>query len=224
MLEIARFINSRFSSNTYVIAHPEHDDVWIVDPGDTDPIFVWMDDHSKKSVSGILLTHAHFDHIYGLNEILSHYPNCMVYIANEYGKEALRNPKLNGSKYTDEGPIEFEKGTSLNVYTNDMLLWCDSPLRVLYTPGHSDDSVCLVVNGVIFTGDTFIKDVRTVTKLKGGSIEKLEDSVKVLSELKGNSLMVMPGHGDAFKLDEYDLAKVSNNPINNRVYVSNNEA
>lgn len=214
MLEIARFINSRFSSNTYVIAHPEHDDVWIVDPGDTDPIFVWMDDHSKKSVSGILLTHAHFDHIYGVNEILSHYPNCMVYIANEYGKEALRNPKLNGSKYSDEGPIVIESNVTVRFYDKMMQLWDGLDIQTINTPGHSDDSQCLIIGDLIFTGDSLIKDVRTVTKLKGGSKEKLKESMNVFETLKGKHMIVKSGHGDDFELDRYDLSIMIYNPLN----------
>ena len=71
MLEATRFINSRFNSNRFILSHPEHDGVWVIDPGDTDPVFEWMKTHHKTSIIGILLTHAHFDHIYGMNEIVS---------------------------------------------------------------------------------------------------------------------------------------------------------
>ena len=205
MLEVVRFINSRFTSNTYIIAHPEHDDVWVVDPGDIQNVFEWMRVHSKTSISGILLTHAHFDHIYGLNDLLSQYPQCMVYIANEYGKEALHNPKTNGSKYTEEGPIVIDDNARIEYYRDMMLLWEDVEMQTINTPGHSDDSQCLLVDGMLFTGDTLIKDVRTVTKLKGGSVEKLNYSILLLAKMKGRGLSVMPGHGEAFGLDYYNL-------------------
>lgn len=206
MLEVVRFINSRFTSNTYIIAHPEHDDVWVVDPGDTDHVFEWMNVHSKASITGILLTHAHFDHIYGMNEILSQYPQSVVYIANDYGREALHNPKTNGSKYTEEGPIVIGENAQIAFYKDKMQLWDDVGMQTINTPGHSDDSQCLLVDGMLFTGDTLIKDVRTVTKLKGGSVEKLEDTVSLLEHIKGQGLTVMPGHGEIFPLDDYDLS------------------
>lgn len=205
MLEVVRFVNSRFTSNTYIIAHPEHENVWVVDPGDTDAVFEWMKIHSKSIIVGILLTHAHFDHIYGMNEILSYYPECVVYIANEYGKEALQNAKANGSKYTEEGSVTISEIAQVEYLSPKMDLWRGIELQSIYTPGHSDDSVCFVVDGMLFTGDTLIKNVRTVTKLKTGSVEKLKDSIKVLSELKGNNLKVMPGHDESFMLDEYDM-------------------
>lgn len=205
MLEVVRFVNSRFTSNTYIIAHPEHENVWVVDPGDTDAVFGWMKTHSKTVISGILLTHAHFDHIYGMNEIVTRYPECIIYIANEYGKEALSNPKTNGSKYTDEGPIVVDEKAIIRYYNETMLLWDGVEMKTYNTPGHSDDSQCFILDEMIFTGDTLIRDVRTVTKLKGGSVEKLDDSFRLISSLKGKKLKVMPGHGDLFLLDEYDL-------------------
>jgi len=205
MVICERFVNSRFISNTYIIACSEHDNVWIVDPGDTEVVFEWMQNHSKTIVSGIILTHGHFDHIYGINNLLSRFPSCPVYVANAFGKEALSDPKKNGSKYTEEGPIAINKDASIDIYPQEMELWEGVPLKVHNTPGHSDDSVCLQVEGMLFTGDTLIKDVRTVTKLKTGSREKLRESLDVLASLKGHGLMVYPGHEELFELDSYDL-------------------
>lgn len=206
MVEVVRFINSRFASNTYIIAHPEHEDVWIVDPGDTENVFEWMTIHSKTSITGILLTHAHFDHIYGVNELLARYPECIVYIANEYGKECLNNPKMNGSRYTEEGPIVIAEDAKIRYYDEVMQLWEGVEMRTFNTPGHSDDSQCLLVEDMMFTGDTLIKDVRTVTKLKGGSEEKLKETVGYISTLKGHNIQIYGGHEAPFDLDNYDLS------------------
>ena len=214
MLEVVRFINSRFTSNTYIIAHPDFNNVWVVDPGDICVVFEWMKFHSKTTISGILLTHAHFDHIYGMNEILSRFPECVVYIANEYGKRALSNPKTNGSKYTEEGPIVIVSGAKINYYVESFMLWPDVIIRTFNTPGHSDDSQCFILDKMMFTGDTLIKDVRTVTKLKGGSAVKLMETVAILEKMKGNNLIICPGHGDMFLLDDYDLTTCWENKMN----------
>ena len=209
MINCERFVNSRFTSNTYIISHSNYDNVWVVDPGDTEVIFEWMKNHSKTTISGILLTHAHFDHIYGVNEIISHNPRCVIYISNEYGKEALYNPKTNGSKYTEEGAVVIVPEAIIFFYTETMHLWPNVMLRTFNTPGHSDDSQCFIVDRMLFTGDTLIKDVRTVTKLKGGSVEKLNMTAKILAKLKGQGLMVMPGHEEEFLLDDYKLERMT---------------
>ena len=205
MVNCERFVNSRFTSNTYIIYHTDYDNVWVVDPGDTEVVFEWMQAHSKTTISGILLTHAHFDHMYGINEVISHFPSVKVYVSNEYGKEALNDAKKNGSKYTEEGSLIIDEKATISFYDDRMQLWERVEMRTINTPGHSDDSQCILVDGMLFTGDTLIKDVRTVTKLKGGSVEKLVESINAIAILKGNNYMVMPGHGEAFALDSYDL-------------------
>lgn len=208
MFDIIRHINSRFTSNTYILSHPQYENVWIVDPGDVQPIINWIDSNGKKNVSGILLTHAHFDHIYGINDILNLYPQCIVYTANEYGKELLYDAKKNSSQYTELGPITIKEQAIVSFFKSEMTLWKDTLMKIYLTPGHSYDSVCLQIDNMLFTGDTLIKDVRTVTKLKGGSVVKLEETVKFLSTLKGKGLTVHAGHEDSFLLDNYTLEKI----------------
>jgi len=209
MIEVERFVNSRFSSNTYVLSQPKCDNIWIVDPGDTENVFEWMKNHSKTNVTGILLTHAHFDHIYGVNDILAHFSQCKVYIANEYGQRALYDAKSNGSKYTEEGPITLPKDANICFYPEILELWPGVMLYTMYTPGHSDDSQCFYVDGNLFTGDTLIKDTRTVTKLKSGSVEKLNATIGNISFLQGKGMIICAGHGDIFLLDGYDLTKAT---------------
>lgn len=61
------------------------------------------------------------------------------------------------------------------------------------------------VGRYVFTGDTLLKDAKTVTKLKTGSKEKLIVSVMLLEQEKGKNLIICPGHGETFGLDGYDL-------------------
>lgn len=205
MISCVRFVNSRFTSNTYIIFCPEYDNVWLVDPGDTEAVFEWMETHSKTVVSGIFLTHAHFDHIYGINHILSRFPACTVYVANEHGKACLFDSKMNASRYTEEGPMTVVREASILFCPDAVELWDGVSLKTFYTPGHSDDSVCFMVGDMLFTGDTLIKDIRTVTKLKTGSKDKLKESIALLDTFKGMGLTAYPGHEEAFMLDTYDL-------------------
>ncbi len=205
MVECIRFINTWFKSNTYVLYYPQYENVWVIDPGDVQPIIQWMNDQRKRSVSGVFLTHAHFDHIYGVNHLLEHYPDCVVYTANEYGKLLLSDAKKNASYYSELGPIIINNLAKVSFYDDDMELWPGKKMNVLATPGHSDDSVCLLVDGKLFTGDTLIKDIRTVTKLKTGSVDKLRSSLGLLDTLRGEHLQVMAGHEECFSLDDYDL-------------------
>ena len=80
-------------------------------------------------------------------------------------------------------------------------------IRFVYTPGHSDASISFTIDSFIFTGDTLIKDECTVTKLPTGSVNKLKGSLELLLSSQGKGYYVLPGHGDCFLLDEYNIRK-----------------
>ena len=207
-----RVVNCRFKSNTYILIYAMDENVWLVDPGDVQAVFHWMQENDKKNVSGILLTHAHFDHLYGINDVLEKFPQCPVYVANEYGKTLLFDPRKNSSYYALIDDIVIFEDADVRVYDSSLSLWPGVMLNVFHTPGHSDDSVCLQVENLLFTGDTLIYNLRTVTKLRGGDTLKLKESLETLQSLSGKGLHVFPGHGEEFELDGYDLRKAVNGP------------
>ena len=103
MLNVDYIVNSFFDSITWLLSDEGGSRVWLVDCGDIEPI---IDKIGGKSIAGVLLTHAHFDHIYGLPELLKRYPDCRIY-TNEVGRETLGNAKLNMSLY-HETPLTVE--------------------------------------------------------------------------------------------------------------------
>ena len=106
MLNCKPIINRLFSSVTYLIISNEGSSAWVVDPGDMDRLTPYLN-NTHIYISGVLLTHAHFDHIYGLNEIIALFPTTKVY-TNEFGKRMLLNEKMNLSKYHDS-PFIFSR-------------------------------------------------------------------------------------------------------------------
>lgn len=214
MIDVVRFVNSRFKSNTYIIYSTESGDIWVVDPGDFAQLNEWMIANEKTNVKGVLITHAHFDHIYGVNELYSMFPTTIFYVYNVEGIKALYDIKKNGSKYT-ESPIVLDSRANVKTVTQDMDLWNGCSIQCFFTPGHSEDSMCMLFGKILFTGDTLIKDYRTVTKLKGGSVEKLQKSIDWIASLRGKELIIYGGHENSFALDLYDLS------IATSIYFSN---
>ena len=95
MLSIFHITNSIFNSRTYILSD-DSDKVWLVDCGDVEPLLSIV---GSRKVEGVLLTHAHFDHIYGLPSLLERFPDVLIY-TNEWGKRALADAKLNMSRVT----------------------------------------------------------------------------------------------------------------------------
>lgn len=212
-IKVERFVNSRFTSNTFVLSIEGTNAVWVIDPGDIEPVDEWMKYNGKTSIKGVLLTHSHFDHIYGLNDLLSLYPTCPIYVANDYGVSALNDAKKNGSRFT-ESPFVLKEGADVRLMPSEVMLWEGVTISIVNTIGHSPDSVCFLIDNLVFTGDTLIKDTRTVTKLKGGSVTDLKATIDMIQNtFQGHNLTVMAGHEDSFPLDGYDLSIATFNPL-----------
>ena len=190
MLQVKKIEGRTLCSNTYVISCKGETSCFLVDIGD---FLLVKEELSKYSeVNGVLLTHAHFDHIAGVNDLLSVYPNMVVY-TNAKGKEMLYSDKLNLSKY-HELPIKFKGDRICLLKDGDIIqLFEQKNMTVIYTPGHNDSCITYYDNEYIFTGDSYIKGAPVVTKLPGGNKLLAEVSTQKILELSKNKI-VCAGH------------------------------
>ena len=141
---------------------------------------------------GVLLTHVHYDHIYGLPRLRELFPELRVY-TNEYGKMALGSEKLNYSKYHND-PIVYESENIVVCEAGDEIELFEGVIaKVHETPGHSDSCLTYEVGDYLFTGDAYIPGVKVVTTLKGGDKNLAARSVEKILEL-AEGKDICPGH------------------------------
>ena len=93
MKKIERFVVSAYQTNCYVLYQDQ--EALIVDPGARAERMIASIDEKQASVSGIVLTHGHLDHIGAVDDLAAHY-GCPVYIS-EADIPLLTNPRLNES-------------------------------------------------------------------------------------------------------------------------------
>lgn len=200
MMIITQIVNSVFTSNTYVISDSNIKEVyWLIDVGDIDPILESLP--PRGVVQGVFLTHTHYDHLYGINQLVSHFPECIVY-TSEYGKEGLFSDKLNFSRYHDD-PILFSGSYIRVLKENDSIeLFSGIKLNVLETPGHDRSCLTYYTEQIIFTGDSFIPGLKVVTSFPNSNKQDSEVSVqKILTVATGRDLY--PGHGEVYRNFHY---------------------
>jgi len=172
-------INSLFGSVSYRLGK------CLIDPGD-----IW---EGFEDITKVLLTHAHFDHIYGLNEVLKISPQAKVY-TNKFGKEMLLNARKNMSKY-HEMPFVFEHPESIvTVNDGDVVdLGGEITAKAVFTPGHNPSCITWIVGDALFTGDSYIPGIKTVTNLPGGNKQQATESEEIIRKLSVDRT-IYPGH------------------------------
>ena len=189
---VKKIINSVFSSSSYILKRTGGAKGYLVDVGDVEELL--NENLDNGWVNGVFITHSHFDHIYGLNELLARFPSMVVYTSS-YGREGLYSDRLNFSRY-HESPFVFRGQNVVVLKDGDRVPLGDGlEMEVLETPGHDPGCLCYKLGHYLFTGDSFIPGVPTVTKLRGGDKEANLASLKKIREYITNETVVCPGHG-----------------------------
>ena len=192
MIQIHDITNTIFTSKTYILYREGESKAWLVDIGDVEPVVTFLKE-KNLSVEGVFLTHAHFDHIYGLEALVKLLPDCKVIVC-EYAKEALASDKLNMSRYHGT-PIIFESENVVVVHEGEsMCLFEGEPEMVFYeTPGHNPGCLTMVLENIIFTGDAYIPGVGVNTRLPRADKELAKLSLeRILKLAEGKT--ILSGH------------------------------
>lgn len=194
-MQISRIVNSIFTSNTFVLTDGNSQDCWLVDVGDIEPI---LQEVGNRRVKGVFLTHTHYDHIYGINKLVKHFPECVVY-TSQHGKEGLYSDKLNFSRYHGD-PIIFQgKNVEVLKEGEEILLFSNVKMKAIYTPGHDWSCMSYYTDEVIFTGDSYIPNIKVITTFpKSNKTEAQVSMERILGLCKNRD--VYPGHNDILKL------------------------
>ena len=145
-------------------------------------------EEQKAHLTHILLTHGHFDHVYGLEELRSNHPDAKLYMCAE---DAL------GNDYYP--PKEFD----VALEDGDVVKADEMEFKVYRTPGHTPGSCCFLCRDMFFTGDTLFHLSIGRTDLPGGDFQQMSQSLAKLRDLPiANGTQVLPGHADFSTMGE----------------------
>jgi hydroxyacylglutathione hydrolase len=206
---IHKLINTPLTSNCYIIYNDGK--CIIVDPGSSNnyEIYVFL---KLKNLTPeyIFLTHEHFDHIWGLNDLRSIYIDLKVISSIECSNSIICSKKNMSAFYKN---INFVCLKS-DIVFKDLFefCWMDTIFHFFVTEGHSLGSVCILFNDSLITGDTIILNEKTVTKLPGGSESQLKASFLKISERITFPINIYAGHGQDFSI--FNKTEFNNNYLN----------
>jgi hydroxyacylglutathione hydrolase len=182
-----------FAANCYLVGCPETKKALVIDPGAEGQRINRRLDRLGLSVVYIVNTHGHVDHV-GANSEVREKTSAPLLI-HENDASMFRSPQASlmlfvGSKGKLSPPDRTVKeGDRLEVGTLSF--------EILETPGHTRGGICLLSDGVLFTGDTLFAGSIGRTDLPGGDFKQLLSSIqKKILPLPDNTT-IYPGHGPA---------------------------
>lgn len=193
MLLIQTMCLGDLHTNCYIIQDRACTHCCVIDPAcDAERILSYIQ-KSGLTLDAIFLTHGHFDHVGAVKELAAD-TDCKVYI---HEKDLRLPDPLTGGKlyYTDT----YGEGSHLH--------FPGLNIDVINTPGHTEGSVCLLVEDAMFSGDTLFANTCGRTDLPGGDEVAMTRSLWRLAA-EGRDYRVFPGHGRATSLS----AERANNP------------
>jgi hydroxyacylglutathione hydrolase len=205
--KIERIVVGPIQCNCYIISDSETRKAYMIDPGAETPELLKFLQNSKLDLQAVLITHAHIDHIGGIEMVYGKVPVPVYYHSGD--QELYQNVEMQarafGFSSADLQATQPRVGAGSLEHDQTFSLSSDKQIRVIHTPGHTPGSVCFYANDnepVVFTGDTLFLGSIGRTDLWGGSFEQIISSIKTRLLSLSEEAKVLPGHGPASSIGE----------------------
>ncbi|MUT67630.1 MBL fold metallo-hydrolase [Paenibacillus sp. NEAU-GSW1] len=194
-MRIETFVLGPLQTNAYLLTVKDENGKEkgiIIDPG-MNPKRL-LDRIADVHIEAILLTHAHFDHMGGVEEVRKA-AGCPVYV-HDFEADWLTDPKKNGSTRWPEATPPLSTGPAEYALDEGMKLeLLGLSFRVMHTPGHSPGSVSFLHGSDLFSGDVLFRMSVGRTDLPGGRERDLYDSIRTKLFKLPDDVTVYSGHG-----------------------------
>lgn len=195
-----------FNANCYIVISESGNAAVIDAPLGNEKLLEAVESNGGK-LTKILLTHGHCDHIESL-AFLTEKTGAEVYI-HTLDEQKLHDDYLNLSEYFAdyyERPIAHYENAR-TVESGDVITLDELEFRVLHTPGHTGGSVCYILNGIMFSGDTIFNMSIGRTDMPDGNPVIMQQTLALLSSIEDVDFTILSGHGDPTRLS---LEKLNN--------------
>jgi len=201
-MKIDCLILGEYQTNCYILRESKAaEDCLIIDTGlQADELVDFLQRHNLDPIA-VVLTHGHVDHVTGLAELRSRFPNIKVCI-HKLDAGMLTGEKDNLSSIA--GVLFSPEHADFTIEEGDVIEQANIKLAVLHTPGHTPGGICLYSkdDGIIFTGDTLFADSIGRTDFPGGNGTQLIKSIKQKLCTLPDETIVYPGHGPQTTMEQ----------------------
>ena len=190
-MKIVNIPTGMLQANTYLVCDETSRLGFIVDLGGYSKELKNIIEKNDIQIQYIVLTHGHGDHIGGVQEHLKDFPDAKV-VCSRADEKMLLDPELNEAHHF--GPEKVSFNPDILVDDGDTLTVGNMTMKFIMTPGHTEGGMCILVDDVLFSGDTLFCRSIGRTDLAGGDFKTLMESIKNKLFLLPDETQVLPGH------------------------------
>lgn len=197
-MKLHTLVLGALGTNCYILADETTGDAIVIDaPDDAAAILSFLKEQAYH-LTGIVLTHAHFDHILALHDLKA--ATDVPVMAHQNAMVFLQDGINNLCHYVG---IDWTPITPDRMLTDgDTVTLGDTTLTVLHTPGHTSDCICLYGGGVLISGDTLFQRSVGRTDHPTGSLPQEIASIQEKLMVLPDETPVYPGHGPKTTIGE----------------------
>lgn len=178
----------------YLVGSRSTREVFVVDPAWQVDTVLRVAKEEDLKIKGALISHYHFDHTNGLEELLEHV-SCPVYVNKQ-----------------DAPYLEFSSDHIKHVQSGDKVKLGDIEIECVHTPGHTPGSQCFHVRGHLISGDTLFIGACGRCDLPGGDATQMYYSLTQKLAKFDDSTILCPGHNYAAKATTTMAEEKKTNP------------
>lgn len=195
MMKIMYMVLGPFMTNTYILYNEETMEGLVVDPSFSPQQYIKAIEEKKIHLTSIFLTHAHVDHMAGMNELRKAFPEARMYM-DKRDRPFLRDPEKNLS-YMFPTPTLVDDA-DVWVKDGDEIETSGYTFQVIDTAGHTPGGISFYLKkeGIVFTGDSLFQGSIGRTDFPGGSMKELTGSIRKNLFTLPDSTVVLSGHGE----------------------------
>lgn len=191
-MEIIKKSLGQMGTNCYVLWDEKSLEAAVVDPGFEDQRILDIINDKQLNVKYILLTHGHFDHLGGVNQIKEKTGAKVLIHVND--ANCLTDPRRNLSILAGMS-MELEPADGY-LSEKENIIVGDIKIRVIHTPGHSKGGVCLLADKTLISGDTLFNTSIGRTDFVDGDLTELLNAIELKLFMLDDNTEVLPGHGE----------------------------
>lgn len=194
------------TSNCYIVVDEASKHCICIDPASEKSIReIDYIETNGLSLDYIILTHEHTDHNWGVNALREHFRNSKLVCSEPCNKYVKKTNRAYFLFYYDDPNYIYEIAPAdiLISSQEDAISWNGHVIKFVLTPGHSYGSMCIDIEGLLFTGDT-IMPFKPYFNGRDSNEGDWKMSIRKISTAFPKETIIFPGHGDSLTLKEWN--------------------